>query len=337
MGAPKRKRRPGYFAYWAVRSFSDLVSHFPLPVALAFGRTVGWGVRVADRRHRIVARENLDACFGDGIPPEEKERIIRKAYENLGLILAELIQAPSVIRRETWRRWIEVDGEEHAAAAAKDGKGIIFISGHTGNWELLGIGMTLLGYPLHTIARPLDNPHLDRYLLRARTRYGQKIIPQEGSFPTLVRLLRTGGHVGLLVDQNQKEGGIFVDFFGRKASTMRTAAILQRRSGAPIVTGYIRREPGAFRHRIRIDPPIFHERTGSAEEDIRRITQLFTSRIESYVRESPGQWLWHHRRWRTRPPEERKTEESEAIRGPVGRGRIESGPYRPVADIRHAP
>ena len=118
-----------------------------------------------------------------------------------------------------------------------------------------------------------------------------------------MRCLRRGGFLGLLVDQNQAEGGVFVDFFGQKASTLRAPAALQRRTGAPIVTGYTRRV-GLLRYRIRIDPPIPAEPSDDAEADVLRVTQEVTRRIETYVRETPGQWLWLHRRWRTRPPEE---------------------------------
>lgn len=301
MGSSKKRKRSKFFVFSAVRFFTDIVARMPLPVAMLLGRVVGRAVRMVDRRHRIVARENLDNAYGDAIPPEEKERIIRGVYANLGAILVELIKTPSVVKKEGWRDRIIVEGEENARAAAARGRGIIFVSGHLGNWEILGLGITLIGYPLHTLARPLDNPLLDRYLLRARTRFGQRIIPQDGSFGEFMRLLRRGESIGVLVDQNQKTKGVFVDFFGRKASTLRTVATLHRRTGAPIVTGYIRREPGPFRHRIRIDPPIVIDRTSDAEGDIRRITQAFTTRLEGYVRETPDQWLWLHRRWKTRP------------------------------------
>ncbi|MCZ6690109.1 MAG: lysophospholipid acyltransferase family protein [Planctomycetota bacterium] len=301
MGSRKKRKRSRFFVYSSVRLFVGVFSSIPLPITLLMGRFVGWAVRLADRRHRLVAMENLDAAYGDSLSVSEKERIIEGIYRNLGMILVELIKTPSLIRRESWRERIHVDGEEHAREAAALGRGVLFISGHLGNWELLGLGITLLGYPLHGMARPLDNPMLDRFLLRSRTRYGQKIVPQAGSFVSFLRILRRGGFVGILVDQNQKEGGVFVDFFGRQAATIRTVAALHRRTGAPIVTGYIRREPGTFRHRIRIDPAIIIERTGDSEGDIRRTTQAFTSRIEEYVRETPDHWLWLHRRWKTRP------------------------------------
>jgi KDO2-lipid IV(A) lauroyltransferase len=290
--------------YHAVRTFADAMSAIPLSMALLFGRGVGWMVRAVDRRHRRVALQNLDRSYGDSLSPQEKEGIVRAVYGHLGIMLVELIRGPRIIRRGRWRERIRIVGEENAHAAAALGKGVIFVSGHLGNWELLGVGMTLLGFPLHTVYRPLDNPLLDRYLRRERTRFGQKIIPRDGSTLSLMRVLRRGGFLGVLVDQNQKVGGIFVDFFGRKASTVRGVATLHRRTGAPIVTGYIRREPGLFRHRILVDRPIWCERTDDPEEDVRRVTQEFTSRLEGYIRDVPGQWLWLHRRWRTRPPGE---------------------------------
>lgn len=304
MSAPRKRKRSAYMVYHAVRTFADAMSVIPLPAAILFGRAVGRIVRAVDARHRRVARENLDRSYGDSLSAAQKEEIIRSVYRHLGIMLIELIRAPRIIRRGRWRERLQVVGEENARAAAALGKGVIFVSGHLGNWEFMGVGMTLLGFPLHTIYRPLDNALLDGYLRRERTRFGQKIFPRDSSVLSLMRILRRGGFLGVLVDQNQKEGGVFVDFFGRKASTVRGVAALHRRTGAPIVTGYIRREPGSFRHRLLVDRPIWCERTDDAEEDVRRVTQEFTSRLEGYVRDVPGQWLWLHRRWRTRPPEE---------------------------------
>ena len=303
MGSEKKKKRRAseHFIYWAVRGFSELIGSLPLPLSMFLGRAVGWGVWFVDRRHRIVADENLRAAYGDSLSAEERGRIIRGVYRNLGFILIEMIKTPRVIHRHSWRRRIRVEGEENARAAAALGRGVIFVSGHIGNWELLGLGITLLGYPLHTLARPLDNALLDSYLLRARTRFGQRIVSPGDSFRSFLKILRDGGFIGVLADQNQLEKGVFVDFFGRKAATLRTVAALHRRTGAPIVTGYVRREHGSLRHRIRVDPAIICDRTPDAEGDIRRITQAFTSRVETYVRETPDQWLWLHRRWKTQP------------------------------------
>ena len=297
-----RERSP-YMVYHAVRLFAGAVAALPLPLVHLFGLLVGFLVPRFDRRHVLVARENLDRAYGGALSTRERDEIIRGVYRNLGLILVELICAPRLLGRGRWRERIEIEGMEHARAAAADGKGVIFVSGHIGNWEWLGAVAAIHGYPLHTIYRPLDNPFLDRYLRQARTRFGQKLIPQTGSVLPLGRCLREGGFLGMLVDQNQAVGGVFVDFFGRPASTMRAPAALHRRTGAPIVTGYIRRV-GPFRHRIRIDPPIRLEPTADPEEDLLRVAQAYTERLETYVREAPEQWLWLHRRWRTRPPGE---------------------------------
>ncbi len=301
----RRRRNSGlspYMVYHAVRVFASAVAALPTPVGHLFGRMVGLLVRLVDRRHRLVAQENLDRAYGGALSVAERESIIRGVYRNLGLILVEMIYSPRLLGRGRWKERFIIEGEEHARTAMAHGRGVIFVSGHIGNWEMLGAAASLLGYPLHTMYRPLDNPFLDRYVRRHRTRFGQRLIPQTGSVAPLVRCLRGGGFLGLLVDQNQSAGGIFVEFFGRQAATMRIAAALQRRTGAPIVTGYSRRT-GLLRYRVHIDAPIWCNRTDDAEGDMRRVTQEFTRRLETYVRDVPGQWLWLHRRWRTRPPE----------------------------------
>lgn len=305
MALENDRKRWDLAAYASVRAVAAIVSGMPLPVAMGLGRAVGLGVRLADPRHREVARKNLDAAYGESLTSREKERIIRDVYDHLGLIFVEMIKSPSFLGNGRWRERIRVEGEENAREAASKGKGILFVSGHVGNWEMLGVGMALLGYQLHSLYRPLDNLYLDRYVRKVRTRFGQKIVPQGGSLSTFVRLLREGKCLGMLVDQAQKSGGVLVDFFGQKASTLRTVAILHRRTGAPIVPGYIRRERGGLRHTIFIDRPIVWKRTPSLEDDVRGITQAFTSCLEGYVRDVPGQWLWLHRRWRTERPKRR--------------------------------
>ncbi|MGH0032783.1 MAG: lysophospholipid acyltransferase family protein [Myxococcota bacterium] len=285
-----------------------LLGATPERLALAVARGLARVVIRFDRRHAGLARRNLDLAFGDALPDREKQRIVRESYAGLAVNAVEFVHAVRRARRGETPIELEVEGAEHVEAVAASGRAAIFVSCHMGNWEFCPIGTARHGVPLHSIATPRRNPLLDRALNDMRESLGQKIVWKSGAFREAARLLRQGHSLGVLADQNQRKGSVFVEFFGERAATTRGPALLALRTGAPILPGAIQRLPGTNRHRLVVTAPIEPERSGDQGEDVARLTQRYTSRLEELIRRAPEQWLWHHRRWRTRPWKEIRTE-----------------------------
>ncbi|MCZ6602495.1 MAG: lysophospholipid acyltransferase family protein [Planctomycetota bacterium] len=295
----------GIPVYLIVRFLGAIIGWMPLGLSLASARAAAWVAYHLDRRHHRIATENLMHAYGDSLSAEERERIILGAYQNLTLNVVEIIQVLRRLRPGEEGRYFELSGEEHPAKVLSAGKGIVLLSGHLGNWEMLSAVARMTNIPIHGVVQPRANPWLEQYLLRVRRSLGAEIVMKKGAVRASIDVLREGKAVGMLVDQNQRRDGIFVDFFGRKASTVRAAALLARRAGAPIVVVYVRRLPGNLRYLVRFLEPIPSVRTSSSAKDIQKMTEQFTNQLEGAIRECPDQWLWLHRRWRTRPPEEK--------------------------------
>jgi KDO2-lipid IV(A) lauroyltransferase len=180
-------------------------------------------------------------------------------------------------------------------------QGLIMITGHYGNWEILGYVLATLGFESTAVARPLDNPYLNDWVFGVRERQGQKIVGKKGATSEITQLLSSGGVVGFVADQNAGSKGIFVDFFGRKASTYKSIGLLAMQYEVPVVVGYARRLNGRFHFRVATQEIIWPDDWKQQNDPLRYITQRYTKAIEDFVRADPGQYLWVHRRWKTRP------------------------------------
>jgi KDO2-lipid IV(A) lauroyltransferase len=281
-----------------------LVSLIPLRPSLAFARFAGWVFYHLDGLHYRIARQNLDQAYGDELTGGEKDRIIRGACQNLAMNFFETLHAYKHARKGSPVPFVELAGKEHLDRARAEGKGIIICTGHLGNWEMVPVGLKIGGLEGTSPVAPLRNPRLNLYLKRVREVLGHEILMKRGAFRTLHRRLRDGNAIGILVDQNRRRSAVFVDFFGRKAATVGSVALLALRTGSPILIVYDRRMPGKPRHVVRCLEPMLPVRTADTDADVRRVTQEFTLKLEEAIRERPEQWLWQHRRWRTRPPEE---------------------------------
>jgi KDO2-lipid IV(A) lauroyltransferase len=317
MDQPRRRKRrrrhrqpprgsPGaIFLYLFVRVSVGVVSSLPQRWVLAAARAGAWIAWRLDARHRAIGRENLDRAFGDTLTADEKDGIILGCYRNMTQSAVEIIHMRQFVRQGRETEFLEIEGEAHVRQALEASGAAIIVSGHMGNWELQPIGARLAGAPVHSIVKPRRNPRLEAYIVRVRESLGQRIILKSGAFGKAMSFLREGKSIGVLIDQNQRKAGIFVDFFGRKASTTHGPALLARRSGVSIVPSCIQRLPGTNRHRQVFGEPILSDHKTDASKDVRRMTQEYTTWFEEQIRETPELWLWVHRRWRTRPPEER--------------------------------
>jgi KDO2-lipid IV(A) lauroyltransferase len=283
----------------AAELMTGLVSRLPRRAALALGRGLGrlWGD--LDRRHVAIAADNLRRAF----PHWDEARVLRTArdvYAHLGAMLLDVLWMSRHTREEILSL-VDVEGRQHVEAAMAAGRGVLFVTGHFGNWELNALAHGWLFGPVGVVARPLDNPFLDRRLCAARSVSGNEVIYKERALARVIKTLREGRGVAFLVDQNvQEQDGIFVEFFGRPAASTTVAAALALKTGCAVVAGRALPLPDG-RYRLIYDPPLSFRTSGDRNADIARLTQQIASHIEGWIREQPDHWLWLHRRWKTQP------------------------------------
>jgi KDO2-lipid IV(A) lauroyltransferase len=253
-------------------------------------------------RRRGIALANLERAFGRAVPAGERRRIGRRSFQHFGMTAVEtcalFLRPPAVLLSR-----VAVDGLHNLKAAASEGKGVLALTGHYGNWELLAFAHALCELPTSVVVRPLDQP-ASRWLVdRLRGRTGAEVITKRRALRDIVEALHRGRMVGILLDQNAaRSEGVFAPFFGVPASTSRSLAVISLRTGAPVVPVFIRREAGG-RHLVEFAPAVPPPADGSVEG----YTAAFNARIEDVVRRAPEQWFWMHDRWRTRPAGEPRT------------------------------
>jgi KDO2-lipid IV(A) lauroyltransferase len=235
----------------------------------------------------------------------ERRRIVRGVFASLGRQLAEFCQFPRYTRENVSQVAVYA-GFENFDAAQKRGKGVLFLTAHLGGWEVGSFAHSVHGHTLRIVVRALDNPYLDRMVERYRTLHGNSTFEKQDFARGLISAMRAGETVGLLMDQNMTPpAGVFVDFFGMKACAASGIARVALRTDASVVPAFTIWDAALRKYRITFAPPLVLPKTGDDERDVLEATQLFTSVIEEYVRKYPDQWLWVHRRWKTRPEGEK--------------------------------
>lgn len=246
-------------------------------------------------RLRRVARHNLSMALPE-LSPARREEIIDGVFGSIARLLVSFARFPS-IRRENLDKWVRTEGTEHVQAAFAAGRGVLFATAHLGNWELSAFAQALFHAPIHVVARPLDNPWIDRMVECRRALSGNRVLLKQDSARAMMKALTANEGVGVLIDQNAAiETGVFVDFFGVPASANPGFAKLAAHSGAAVIPGFALWSQAERRYVLRFYPPV--RITGDAAQD----TQAVQSQLERVIREYPDQWLWIHRRWKTRPP-----------------------------------
>jgi KDO2-lipid IV(A) lauroyltransferase len=289
--------------YLIARPLLAVFGMLPLRAALFVGSKMGRGAYYFSGRLRRTGKRNLGLAFPE-LPQSERQLLLRGCFENLGRLLGMFSQLTTADPQDL-QRVVECEGIEHIDAARKSGRGIILFTGHVGAWELSSFALSLFGYPLSFLVRRIDNPKIEALVDRARTRLGNRTIDKRSAAREMLQILQGGGTLGILVDLNTLDReGIFVDFFDVQASTTFMLAKLALRTEASVIPVFVPWDRQRRRFLLKIDEPIRFERSGDADEDVRRLTQLFTNVVEKYVRRYPDQWLWIHRRWKTRPPGE---------------------------------
>jgi KDO2-lipid IV(A) lauroyltransferase len=250
---------------------------------------------------RATASENLRLAFPEW-SKKQRRAAVRGMVRQLGWMAGEFAHFPSHTKNNI-DRIVLLDGFENFASAQAHGKGVLFLTGHMSAWELAPFAQALFGNPLHFLVRPIDNPRVDALITKFRCLSGNQPIEKNQSARAVLRVLAANGTVGILADNNtQPVEGVFVDFFGIPACTTAGLARFALHTGAAVVPGFLHWDHALRKYRLCFEPQVEIVRTCDDTADIRENTQRFTRVIENYVRRFPDQWLWVHRRWKTRPP-----------------------------------
>ncbi len=275
-----------------------IVLLLPRKTALNLGVLLARLLFLLSRREKARAFSNLSMAFGTEKSPRGILRICRLCFENLGKGLMEVLQFPR-LNSENLGRLVSFEGKQNIDEALKKGKGVIVLTAHFGNWELLGASLALLGYDVAFIVRPVRSPRLEALVNENRESMGIECIYRGTSIKKALWCLRRNGVLGILSDIDTKVDGVFVDFFGRPAFTPRGPVSIALRTGSVLIPMFIIRQEDDT-HRIVAEKPLELKLTGDQEKDIKLNTARFTKIIESYIRKHPEQWIWVHERWKTR-------------------------------------
>jgi len=279
----------------AVAAIRTLAAILPYPIRMLFGRTLGFAFYLLDAPHRRVALDNLAAAFPRRTAAERRA-IVRAVFAHFGCLLFEFLKFSTLSSPQMLER-VDFDGEERVRLAYGQGKGILFITGHFGFWELHALVHPLRFEPIGVLARTLDNPEVNALLEDIRQRTGNVVIYRQGSIRKVMRMLSDSHGVAILIDQHiSTADAVYVDFFERSAATTSAVAALALRTGAPIVPVFAL-PLGRGRYRLIYEHPV-EPPAADSEDAIREFTQRCTDVLEMYVRRHPDLWLWMHRRWR---------------------------------------
>lgn len=281
-------------------TLQKILAALPRSAARAAGAGVGalaWGLVPRLRRTGL---RNLELAFPEK-SEEERTRILRAMYRCLGWQLAEFCQMPRYTPENTSSS-MRYEGLEHYLGAQKKGSGVLIVTAHLGAWELSSFWHSLRGYPMTMVIRRLDNPRVDRMVNAIRCLHDNRVVHKDDFARGLLAAMKRGDTVGILMDTNMTPPqGVFVPFFGIEACTASGLARVALRTGAAVLAGFMVWEPMEQKYVLRFGPEIELARTGDDEHDVVENTARFTAQIEGMIRRYPEQWLWVHRRWKTRP------------------------------------
>lgn len=292
-----------YIAYLAVRLFLCLVQSLSLSAGRSLAGTVAWLAFRFDRRHREVALDNLRQAFPGRYTEAELDRLVRRVYRHFCCLVAEIAHLPRMLHTPNWRRYVDASSAGILVDSVLSGRPLLIVTGHYGNWELASYVLGLIGFKSYAIARPLDNPHLERFLQRFRQKTGQTILAKKGDFDEMQTILSSGGVIAMLADQDAGARAQFVEFFGRPASTHKAVALLALEFQVPILVTVMARVGEPMRYQLRFAELIRPEEYDGRPDAARAITQRFSTALEMLIRQAPEQYLWLHRRWKHQPPQ----------------------------------
>jgi KDO2-lipid IV(A) lauroyltransferase len=290
----------GVAEYWLSLTIIRIFGAMPRAMAHRVAQILaGLGFHLAKRQRRAGLR-NLQLAFPN-LTSAEHEKILRGCFRNLGRLLVEFTHFPE-LNKTNVSNFVVHDGLENYLEGMRRGKGLIFMTAHFGSWELSSFAHAVYGYPLKFVVRPIDNPCVEELISRYRTLSHNVPIQRRSAARDILKALRKNEAVGILFDQNTtRSEGVFAEFFGLTCATTPSIALFALRTGAAVVPGFLIWDESLQKHRLRLDPPVELIETGDLEHDVLENTKHFNSILEGYIRKYPDQWLWIHRRWKTRP------------------------------------
>lgn len=283
-----------------VVAIASCLGRMPRGIARFLSGCIAFGVYRGFGRLRRVGMRNLELALPE-LPYKTRKRILRRVYVHLGWQLVEFCRMTRYSAENT-RDWIRTEGLEHYLAAQARGKGVLVLTGHLGAWELSSFYHSLMGHPMGMLIRRLDNRRLDEYVNRIRCLHGNFVLSKDDFGRGLLTAIHAGRTVGMLIDTNMTPPrGEFVNFFGTDACTGTGLAHVARITGAAVLPGFMLWEPGEGRYVLRFGTEIEIPHTADRGADILEGTRRCTAELERWIRRYPDQWLWIHRRWKTRP------------------------------------
>lgn len=277
-----------------------LFGAMPRSIAYRAAGMLGWlGFHLASRQRR-TGLQNLRMALPE-LSAADQQKTLRGCFQNLGRLLVEFTHFPD-LNKSNISQFVAHDGLENYLEGLSRGRGVIFMTAHFGAWELSSFAHAVYGYPLKFIVRPIDNRRVEKLISRYRTLSGNVPVQRRSAARDILKALRENEAVGILFDQNTtRSEGVFANFFGISAATTPAIALFALRTGAAVVPGFLIWDAALKKHRLRLDPPVELINTGNRERDVLENTKQFNAILEGYIRKHPDQWLWIHRRWKTRP------------------------------------
>jgi len=312
----KKKRNPviDYITYLALRIVVVLFHLFPIETNLRTGSWLGrlmWYVISADfpiiskilrRKHREQIMSNLSLALGDTYSKAQLEEIGELSCKHLAMFAIECLCTARLINPSTWKKYITLKNFEPALRVLLENHGAIVLTGHYGSWEVLGYTLAMLGFDISAVMRPLDNPYMNNYLVNIRAKEGLNLLNKKGAADAMEKIIAEGQLLGFIADQDAGRKGLFVDFFGEQASTYKSIGLIAIEMNRPIIVGCARRTSWErFHYELDVEDIIYPDDWKDQDDELLYITQRYTSAIERMVRKDPTQYLWLHRRWKTRP------------------------------------
>ena len=302
----KRKRNQilDWLAYVALRGLIVFLSLFKIETNLKTARVLGKLLWRYYHRGRKRALDNLRASFPEK-DDEWRRKTGQRSFEQIAMMTMDMLFTPKLVTRSNWRQYSKNVNMERTKWLMQEGNGLLMIAAHYGTFEVLGYMFGLFGFNAYSIARPLDNRFISKYLYSIRERAGQKILDKKGASERMDEIMRSGAALAFIADQDAGRKGVFVDFFGRKASTYKSIGLVAMTYNVPIAIIYSRRIGDKFFFEIGIQRLIMPAEWADKDEPLHWITAEYTKAIEDFVRQDPSQYWWLHRRWKHRPKGEK--------------------------------
>jgi KDO2-lipid IV(A) lauroyltransferase len=311
-----RSRLADFAVYLVLRVVVCFLQTLSFRASCQVAGILAWLVYHLDRRHRLVALDNLQHAFGAG-DAAERDRLVRAIYRHFCTMLMEIIHMPRKLHPQNWKQHVKLLNHQSLLDVLLSERPVLIVSGHYGNWELGGYALALLGFRPNAIARPLDNPYVDAFLRRFRESTGQKVLNKDGDFDKIQQVLASRGILLTLGDQDAGRKGLFVDFFNRPASTHKSVALLALEYNVPMIvlTGTrvaLSRGTDAdnWRYEGEVGDIIYPEEYKDRPDAVPSLTQRFTTALECKIRRHPEQYFWLHRRWKNQPKSRSKNKQA---------------------------